>query len=410
MDIKKGVDHFTQNVKEGWRKRAEPILPRKKILILLMVGLLWYGTFIALDNLVLRPHLTSAFGEPIDLAYYQLRGQAILDGQIPYLDFPSESPPLIMYLMVVPQFFGGEMWMYQLYFAVFGVLTALSLYLGFKRFNDFYAFTAGISYLFLPFGFIEFTLGVQDEAITSLFFVLPLITFITGRIVSTGLLFTLGTWTKLFDVLLFPWTFLKTRTNRDKMVLVLVYVGLSFLVALPFLIIAPEAFLHFPRYYFLNSPNAQTGGSGISPWHFLDLGGYGLPGWAGVTLTVASLMAATLLAHHWKMRFWEGATFIMVVFFIFYPKIAFVYFIMPSMLLLMWGVKYERVLWRVILMSFPLFAAVAFSENGDELILDYSWGWIVGLLFSLMGWAIFVHAWWLTRGERTFFEEDPNVP
>jgi hypothetical protein len=100
----------------------------------------------------------------------------------------------------------------------------------------------------------------------------------------------------------------------------------------------------------------------------------------------------------------------MVVFFIFYPKIAFVYFTMPSMLLLMWGVKYERVLWRVILMSIPLFTAVAFSESGDELVLDYSWGWIFGLLFSLIGWAIFVHAWWLTRGERTFFEEDPNVP
>lgn len=410
MDIKKGVDRFTQNVKEGWRKRAEPIPSRKKILILLVVGLLWYCTFIALDNLVLRPHLISAFGEPIDLAYYQNRSQAILDGQIPYLDFPSESPPLIMYLMVVPQFFGGEMWMYQLYFAIFGVLTALSLYLGFRRINDFYAFTAGISYLFLPFGFIEFTLGVQDEAITSFFFVLPLITFVAGRIVSTGLLFTLGTWTKLYDVVLFPWTFLKARTNKDKMVLVLVYVGLSILVALPFLIIAPEAFFEFPSYYFLNSPNAQTGGSGISPWHFLDLGGYGLPGWAGATLTVASLMAATLLAYHWKMRFWEGATFIMVVFFIFYPKIAFVYFTMPAMLLLMWGVKDERVLWRVILMSIPLFLAVAFSENGDELVLDYSWGWIFGLLFSLIGWAIFVHAWWLTRGERTFFEEDPNVP
>jgi uncharacterized membrane protein len=223
-------------------------------------------------------------------------------------------------------------------------------------------------------------------------------------------LFTLGTWTKFFDILLFPWTFLKARTNKDRMVLVLVFAGLSFLVVLPFLIVAPEAFFDFPSYYFLNSPNAQTGGSGISPWHFLDLGGYGLPGWAGATLTVASLMTATLLAYHWKMRFWEGAILIMVVFFIFYPKIAFVYFTMPAMLLLMWGVKDERVLWRVILMSIPLFAAVPFSENGDELVLDYSWGWIAGLLFSLIGWAIFLHAWWLTRGERTFFEEDPNVP
>jgi hypothetical protein len=110
------------------------------------------------------------------------------------------------------------------------------------------------------------------------------------------------------------------------------------------------------------------------------------------------------------MRFWEGATFIMVIFFIFYPKIAFVYFTMPAILLLMWGARDERVLWRLILMSIPLFAAVAFSENGNELILDYSWGWIVGLSLSLAGWAIFVHAWWLTKGKPTFFEEDPAVP
>jgi hypothetical protein len=410
MDIKKDVDRFTQIIKEGWRRRAVPIPARKKLLIIIVVGLLWYGTFIALDNLWLRPHLNDIFGEPIDLAYYQNRSQAILDGQIPYLDFESESPPLIMYLLVVPQFFGGEMWMYQLYFAIFGVLTALSLYLGFRRYDDFYAFTAGVAYLFIPFCFIEFTLGVQDEAVTSLFFLLPLITFIAGRMASTGLLFTLGTWTKLFDILLFPWTFLKAKTSKDKMVLLLIFAGLSFAVMLPFLICCPEQFFSFPSYYFLESPNAQTGGSGISPWHFLDLGGYGLPGWAGVTLTVASLLAATLLAYHWKMRFWEGATFIMVVFFIFYPKIAFVYFTMPVMLLLMWGVKDERVLWRLILMSIPLFAAVAFSENGDELILDVSWGWVVGLALSLVGWAIFVHTWWLTRGEPTFFEEDPNVP
>jgi len=163
MDLMKGGDKFTQAIKAGWRRRAEPIPGRKKLLILIMVGLLFYGGIIALDNIVLRPHLNEIFGEPIDLSYYQERGQAILDGQIPYRDFESESPPLVMYLMVIPQYFGGEMWMYQLYFALFAIMTSVSIYLGFRRYNDFYAFTAGISYLFLPYAFIEFTLGVQDD-------------------------------------------------------------------------------------------------------------------------------------------------------------------------------------------------------------------------------------------------------
>ncbi len=260
MDLMKGVDKFTQTIKAGWRRRAEPIPGRKKLLVLIVVGILFYGGIIALDNLLLRPHLNEIFGEPIDLSYYQERGQAILDGQIPYLDFESESPPLVMYLMVIPQYFGGEMWMYQLYFALFAILTSVSIYLGFRRFNDFYAFTAGISYLFLPYAFIEFTLGVQDEAITALFFVLPLITFIMGRMAYSGFLFSLGIWTKFFDILLLPWAFLKARTNRDRAVLMVVFAGLSLAVALPFLICCPEEFLSFPSYYFLGDPRRPDRG------------------------------------------------------------------------------------------------------------------------------------------------------
>jgi hypothetical protein len=81
MDLMKCGDKFTQIIKEGWRRRAEPIPGRKKLLILIVVGLLFYGGIITLDNLVLRPHLNEIFGEPIDLSYYQERGQAILDGR-----------------------------------------------------------------------------------------------------------------------------------------------------------------------------------------------------------------------------------------------------------------------------------------------------------------------------------------
>ncbi|MDD1772480.1 MAG: hypothetical protein LUQ09_06115, partial [Methanomassiliicoccales archaeon] len=165
---------------------------RRRILTIIAVGLVLYGSCIAFDDLVLRPCFGGSLSEPSDLNFYQFRACSILDGMIPYVDFDSESPPLIMYMFVVPQVLGGSTFCYQAYFAFFAVLTALVLYLGLRSHDERKAMMAGLLYLIYPLGLLEFSLGVQDEAITMFLFVLPLILLYLGRAGSSGFVSLLG--------------------------------------------------------------------------------------------------------------------------------------------------------------------------------------------------------------------------
>lgn len=396
---------FNDRIISPLNRRIDPMSARRKVLVLLLIGFLLYGGFIALDNLVLRGWITDVSGQPVDLEYYRNRTSHILEGQIPYKDFQTESPPLIMYLMVPPQIFGGEMWMYQVYFSAYAVLTGLLFYLGLRRFDEKGAFWCGIAYMMMPYALIEFTFGIQDDSISFLFFFLPLALLMLERMRLSGFASSIGLWTKLFNGLLMPWMLLVKREKKKTWDLFLGMVVPGIAIVLPFLILYPDQFLAFPSYYFLQNSSAQTGGSGISPWHFLDRGGLTLPGTIGLIMTIGSLVGSTYLAYRWKLTFWQGSMLIVFAFFIFYPKISFVYFLMPLGLMLPYAVKDSKVMWRLILMSIPLFLAVPFSENGPTPVLDYSWGWMVGFALSMVAWCIFASAFLLTWKKRTFLDE-----
>ncbi|MFA5313712.1 MAG: hypothetical protein WC375_10440, partial [Methanomassiliicoccales archaeon] len=353
-----------------------------------------------------RPYFGDVIGYPEDLSSYRERAQAILDGQIPYRDFRSESPPLIMYLFVIPQALGGDIWIYQLYFSAFSVLTACVLYCGLRRFDDRLAFLAGLLYFCLPFGIIEIPMGAQDEAITVLFFLLPLILLLNNRVTASAFGVALGALSKLFNVLVFPWMLIGAGTGKDRtrLLLTVIMIGVAFVV--PFLILAPEEFLNFPRYYLLGNPDYPTGGSSISPWHFLKQSGLDIPGWGGVAMTLGAVFGSTYLAYRWKLTLWEGSLFVMVAFFLFYPKILFVFFLMPVALMIPWALEDRRVMWRILAMALPLFLVVSFSGNGMDPMTDASWGWVVSLVLSLAGWSLFLQAWCLTRDRRCFIDRE----
>ncbi|HSV42060.1 MAG TPA: hypothetical protein VLH13_01450, partial [Methanomassiliicoccales archaeon] len=315
---------------------------------------------------------------------------------------------LIMYLMLPPQMAGGEMWMYQVYFSIFAILTGLALYLGLRRFSESKAFTVGLLYMSLPYAFLEFTFGVQDDSISFLFFFVPLLLLGLGRFGTSSFMAVLGFWTKMFNVLLFPWSYLSIKDRKGRLRFLGIAAILAAVVALPFLILSPEKFLEFPLYYFLNNPEAQTGGSGISPWHFLNRGGFTLPGIIGISMAIGAILISTYLSQRWKLTFWQGSAFVLAAFVIFYPKIAFIYFLMPVGVLLLWAVEDRRVLLRLFAMAVPLFLAVPFSENGPTPVWDYPWGWMAGLMLSLVGWAIFLDAFRLTLDKKPFPEADTS--
>ena len=382
-----------------WALRGDT---KRKLLSIVILGLVLYGTVIALDGLVLRPFFGDTLSDPTDLDFYRVRAENILDGKVPYVDFSSESPPLIMYLFLIPQLAGGSTQSYQLFFAAFAILTALTLFLCLRERDERKAMAASLLYLIFPLGLMEFGFGVQDEAITTFLFVLPLLLLLHGRAAASGAVSFVGVLTKMFNVTVLPWMFLHCD-NRGRLRMVLSFFGLALLVIVPFIILFPGDLPSF-TYYFLGHPETPTGGSSISPWHYLGMLGLGLPGWAGVALTLAGLVGSSLFAYWKKMSLWQGAALVTVVFFLTYPKILLVYFMMPAVLLLMWGVEDRKVVLKLTAMLVPLFLSVAITGNGMDPFADEAWVWLVGMILSLIGWALMVHAWWAVKDRKPFFE------
>lgn len=390
-------------------KRIARMTPMQKGAVLLIIGLMLYGSLIVLDEMVLRPNFP---GVPVnnDIDYYRNRTIAILHGEIPYKDFSMESPPIIDYMMVPAQLVGGESYQYALYFSLFSIFTGISFYAFLRRYDDQAAFIAGLAFILMPFAFIESTFGVQDEAISTLIFLLPLFIFVLGRFKTAAFVDTVGIWTKFFNGVIYLVLLIKAPTRKDALQMFGITALITSAVAVPFLIIAPDKFLSFPAYYFLQDKNAQTGG--MSMWHFWDLGGFTLPGTIGVIMTFVAVLVASYYIYRKRdsTTFWEGCVIVLLAFFFFYPKIHLGYYLMIVALLLMWGASNKKILVRCFLSYVPLFLAVLFAEHGSSRpTLDFPGSWFIGFLLVLAGNLLLLDTFIKARKERVFFERSEPV-
>jgi uncharacterized membrane protein len=382
--------------------------PWQKVAVLLIIGLLLYGSLIAFDELVVKP--VNGFPVNDDINFYRNRTTAILHGEIPYKDFSMESPPIIDYIMVPAQLMGGESYQYALYFSLFSIFTGISFYAFLRRYDEQAAFVAGLSYMLLPYVMIDSTFGVQDEAITTLVFLLPLFIFVLGRLKTAAVADTVGIWTKFFNGVVYLVLLIKAPTRKDAWKMFGITALITSAVAIPFLIIAPDKFLSFPSYYFLQDKNAQTGG--ISMWHFWDLGGFTLPGTIGVIMTFVAVLCASYYVYRKRdsTTFWEGCFIVMMTFFLFYPKILLGYYPMIIAMLLMWGATNRKILLRCFLSFVPLGLTVLFAEHAaSQPTILFPGSWFIGFLLVLAGNLFLIDTFIKARKERIFFEKEQPV-
>ncbi|MDD1773833.1 MAG: hypothetical protein LUQ14_04335 [Methanomassiliicoccales archaeon] len=385
-DIMKSFDDWL--LRQETRLRRIP--PERRALVILIVGIVLLGSLIAIDQLALRDVLDQAIGPTPDVPYYRARTQTVLDGGWLYRDIPCESPPLIVYFMLPAQLLGGQDWTYEVYFSAFTILTALSLYFGLRRYDDYRAFMVAILFLFLPFGTTESTFGIQDEAIVMFLFMVPLILAMHRRLRLSVVTIAVGLWTKIFNVFFYPVLFLNTRSWRERFLQVGIIALASLIIAAPFLAIAPNEFLAFPSYYFLGGGSGPTGG--ISIWDFLALGGFGLPGVALLAIVACVFVASLWIVYKKKLGIWEGMLVVLVALLIVYPRTALVYYTLPITLLLLWGSQYTGIAIRCFVMYVPFGACVFFSKSNQlgAPIIDVPWAWIAGLLLSIIGLIMLV--------------------
>jgi hypothetical protein len=389
---------------DSWLNRLERFSPVQKIALLLIIGLLLYGSLIVVQNEVVVPY-APWIPQNNDIDFYHARTLAIIHGEIPYRDFSMESPPVIDYLMVPAQLAGGASWQYSLYFSLFIIATGILYYAILKRFDDRLAFLSGLALIVSPFAFIDATFGVQDKGIVIFMFILPLLLFIVQRYKTSSFLNTLGIWTLFFNATIFPVWLIKARTRKAKWMVFGITIIVTAAVAVPLLFIAPNQFLSFPSYYLLQDPAAEIGG--LSIWHFFAQGGYSLPGTIGDILTVSAILLASYFVYRKRdsTTFWEGCMIVLIAFFLFYPKINLCYYLLPISLLIVWGVENRSVMIRCFALYVPLILAACLTENvtGQPAIV-FPFSWMVGSLLVLGTNIVLIDAFLRARKRKVFFE------
>ena len=388
-------------------KRIGRMTPLQKVAVMLVIGLVLYGSLITVSELVVKHDPNIPVND--DINFYRNRTIAILHGQIPYKDFSMESPPIIDYILVPAQLMGGESYQYALYFSLWSIFTGISFYVFLRRYDEQAAFIAGMAFILLPYPLIDSTFGVQDEAITTLVFLLPLFIFVMGRLKTTALLDTIGIFTKFFNGVIYLVLLIKAPTRKDALKMFAIPVLLTSAVAVPFLILFPDKVPNF-AYYLLQEKGAQTGGMSI--WHFWDLGGFTLPGTIGVIMTLTTVLGASFYVYRKKdaITFWEGCFIVMMVFFLFYPKIHLGYYLMIVGLLLVWGATNKNTLIRCFLSIVPLGLSTMFAEHASSQPAIYFPGsWFVGFLLVMLGNWFIIDTFLRARKERNFIEKEVPV-
>lgn len=356
----------------------------QKIAVIIIVGMVCYGGMILADGLVMRQWLNSSFGPTPDLHIYQERTSLILNGGIIYRDLDIESPPLINYVLVPAQMIGGNWWAYEAYFSFFVILTALTMYMIMRRWDERLALLAALLFLFCPFALEDATWGIQDEPMVAFFYLLPILIMLGGRKGVSAVTAAFGFWVKFMPIIPYPVTLVKLRTRREVLKNVGVAVLTSALIALPFLLLCPIEFLGFPSYYLLG--RSGEGSAGMSIINLVGQGGFQLPGTVGAAITIGVLALSYYLVHRWGLDIWRGAMLSTVMFLSVYPMIRLGYYIFPFAFFAVWAVEDRGILLRLI----PMYLTLLFGQGleADGLGIDPSYSWIIGVALVLAGTLI----------------------
>jgi len=368
------------------------IPPQRRYLFIIAFWAVVFGSLIAFDVLFFRSYVSANWAPVEDINYYRYRTQGLLDGQWLYRDIPCESPPLIVYFMIPAQLAGGGYLAYQVWFSFFSLLSALVLYWGLRWRDDYKAFLVALLFLIVPIGTLETTLGIQDETIGVFLFLTAVILAVLNRTRLSAMAVGVGAWTKLVNALFYPVLFIKTRSWKERGIQLLIIGAVSLAVSLPYLIVCPTQFLAFPKYYFFGTGDNPAGGASI--WDFLSMAGVNIPSYVFLGVIIGAYVAALVVVWRKDLTLLQGTLLVSVVFLVFYSRIAVAYYMLPVALLLIWGVENRAVVWRCMLLYFPLVLSVPFSSSNiyKQPLIDISYGWAIGLTLTLFALLLFLDA------------------
>jgi hypothetical protein len=191
-----------------------------------------------------------SFIDLFDFQYYVEHGTMVVNGQVPYLDFAFDYPPLALIpilLAMIPAILTMNqyafVYSFQALMVICDIFTALCVYfIGLKIYNEKKAFLAALIYS-AAFSTAYFVLTKYDAFPTCLLMIAVLFT-IYGMNMRGYLADTAGALAKIYPLIALPFIVLynaKITSLKEEIVQVLkIFIPLFLLVALPILVVKPE--------------------------------------------------------------------------------------------------------------------------------------------------------------------------
>jgi len=350
-------------------RRVKGLPQRQKVALMFISALLFYTLLLLVMNgsNFGADWVDDVTGTEInthpDVWFYQERTSGILAGKIPYLDFYSESPPLVMYLLVPAALMGNTLLSYAVLFTGYTFLTAFLIYRLLGRVNERLAYYATLSFLFNPITWTTATIFVQDEMIVTLFYVLPVLLVLLGFGREATVAATLGAATKIFSAILIPMTLIRQKA-RERWQSLLLLLLLALAVIVPLSLAAGGDFILFIHYYL-----SQTGDLGMregtSLWRILHDLGLDVPGILLQSLFAVSTLIMLLLVWRREIDPVRSAFLLIMPFFLFFPKVFTCYYIIPFSVLCIVGVLDYKQTLLMTLAAFLSFFIQFFNTHHD---------------------------------------------
>jgi hypothetical protein len=206
---------------------------KKKILLIFIIALLTRLVMLVQGQIITD-----------DILNYVLRGEMMLDGMIPYVDFYGGSKPPLhnLVLLMVSGAFGAGEGQFRVVFSIVDALIAVSiLYLSASNRGSRFLLSAALLYALCPINVITIGLSGHFDPVPALAVVISTIFLISRRHRLSSLFLGLGFALKVFGAVLLPYYVLKTEKFKERVLYVLLFTIPMGLSLLGMYILSPDA-------------------------------------------------------------------------------------------------------------------------------------------------------------------------
>ncbi|MEE9224310.1 MAG: glycosyltransferase 87 family protein [Thermoplasmata archaeon] len=226
---------------------------KKKMLLIFIIALLTRLVMLVQDQIITD-----------DILNYVLRGEMMLDGRIPYVDFYGGSkPPLhnLVLLTISGALGAGEIQFRAMFSIIDAMIAVLILFLSENNRGSRFLLSASLLYALSPISVITIGLSGHFDPVPAIAVVLSTIFLISRRHRLSSLFLGLGLALKVFGAVLLPYYLWKTKLLKERVMYAILFTIPMGLSLLGLYILSPDG----PGFYF-----SETSGWG-GWWSFTHL-------------------------------------------------------------------------------------------------------------------------------------------